>query len=144
MHPIDVGPPKSQQLAAAHSGHRRGPIQHALHPPQLVIRDFANQRLQFLGLQEAEFRLTRRVTRFVDTRTTSSGREIYYAKFWCRGRQVWRKLGAKREAGSRYGLTRSQAEAELRRAMLGSLSGVRRPLTVPPDVRPIVEENAEQ
>lgn len=48
-------------------------------------------------------------------RVDAAGRETWYGKWWQNGRQVKRKIGLKRAAGSREGLTRSQAEAELRR-----------------------------
>jgi integrase len=47
-------------------------------------------------------------------RRDSAGRESWYGKWRQEGRQVKRALGPKRMAGSRQGLTRSQAEAELR------------------------------
>ena len=45
------------------------------------------------------------------------GSESWYGMWWISGRRVKRKLGPKRRAGTRHGLTRSQAEAELRRRM---------------------------
>lgn len=48
-------------------------------------------------------------------RKDAAGREHWYGKWRSGGRQVKRRLGLKRLAGSRDGLTRSQAEAELRR-----------------------------
>jgi integrase len=42
-------------------------------------------------------------------------RGSWYGQWWIGGRRVQRKLGPKREPGSRDGLTRKQAEAELRR-----------------------------
>jgi integrase len=44
-------------------------------------------------------------------------RGAYYGKWRAGGRQVMRKLGAVRKPGSRDGLTRKQAEAELRQLM---------------------------
>lgn len=44
-------------------------------------------------------------------------RGAYYGKWRAGGRQVMRKLGAVRRPGSREGLTRKQAEAQLRRLM---------------------------
>lgn len=49
------------------------------------------------------------------TRTDAAGLEVYYGKWRAGGRQIKRRIGPKRQAGSRLGLTRSQAEAELRR-----------------------------
>jgi integrase len=49
------------------------------------------------------------------TRTDAAGKETWYGKWRHNGRQVKRRIGPKRAAGSREGLTRSQAEAELRR-----------------------------
>jgi integrase len=51
------------------------------------------------------------------TRTDSGGRETWYGKWRAGETQVKRRLGPKRIAGSRDGLTRTQAEAELRRVM---------------------------
>ena len=48
-------------------------------------------------------------------RTDSTGRQSWHAKVRVGRKQVWRKLGEKRVAGSRDGLTRKQAEARLRR-----------------------------
>jgi integrase len=47
-------------------------------------------------------------------RKDAAGRETWYAHWRQNGQQVKRKIGLKRGAGSREGLTRSQAEAELR------------------------------
>jgi integrase len=44
-------------------------------------------------------------------------RGAWYGKWWIGGRQVKRKIGPIRTPGSRDGLTKSQAEAELRRLM---------------------------
>jgi len=44
-------------------------------------------------------------------------RGAWYGKWWVGNRQVKRKLGAMRAAGTRLGLTKPQAEAELRRLM---------------------------
>jgi integrase len=41
--------------------------------------------------------------------------EVWYGRFWVRGRRVKRRVGPKRAAGSTEGLTRRQAERELRR-----------------------------
>lgn len=45
----------------------------------------------------------------------SAGREAWYGKWRTNGTQVKRRIGDKRGTGSREGLTRVQAEAELRR-----------------------------
>lgn len=45
------------------------------------------------------------------------GAESWYGQWWVGTRRVKRKLGAKRQPGTRIGLTRSQAERELRRVM---------------------------
>jgi integrase len=55
-------------------------------------------------------------------RIDAAGREAWYGKWRQNGRQVKRALGLKRAAGSREGLTRSQAEKELRTKM-GQVSG---------------------
>jgi hypothetical protein len=48
-------------------------------------------------------------------RADSTGRESWHAKVRVGRRQVWRRLGEKRAAGSREGLTRTQAEGRLRK-----------------------------
>jgi integrase len=48
-------------------------------------------------------------------RTDSGGRENWYGHWRTDGRQVKRCIGPKRQVGTREGLTRSQAEGELRR-----------------------------
>lgn len=48
------------------------------------------------------------------TRTDAGGRQTWYGKWRANGRQVKRRIGPKRESGAREGLTRTQAEAELR------------------------------
>jgi integrase len=50
-------------------------------------------------------------------REDAAGREAWYGKWRANGRQVKRKVGAKRSGGDRDGLTRPQAESELRRLM---------------------------
>jgi integrase len=50
-------------------------------------------------------------------REDSAQRESWYGKWTVDGQQVKRRVGAKREVGTRDGLTRTQAEAELRRLM---------------------------
>lgn len=47
----------------------------------------------------------------------SAGNESWYGKWRSDGRQIMRKLGAARPAGTRQGLTRTQAEAALREAI---------------------------
>jgi hypothetical protein len=42
---------------------------------------------------------------------------VWYGKWWVGGRQVKRRVGHARRPGSREGLTRAQAERELRRKM---------------------------
>src|ERR1700744_6351684 len=54
-------------------------------------------------------------------RVDAAGREAWYGKWRQNGRQVKRALGLKRAAGSREGLTRSQAETELR-TQIGQVS----------------------
>jgi integrase len=53
-------------------------------------------------------------------RTDRNGRESWYGHWRACGRQVKRRLGPKRSPGSRDGLTRSQAEAQLRRLIAGT------------------------
>lgn len=53
-------------------------------------------------------------------RRDAAGRETWYAHWRQNGRQVKRRIGPKRAPGSREGLTRRQAEAELRN-LIGSV-----------------------
>lgn len=50
-------------------------------------------------------------------RRDGNGQETYYGKWSVDGRQVKRRIGARRAAGSRDGFTRAQAEGELRKLM---------------------------
>lgn len=50
-------------------------------------------------------------------RRDAKGRRTWYGHWRSSGRQFKRKIGPKRESGSREGLTRAQAEAQLRRVM---------------------------
>jgi integrase len=49
--------------------------------------------------------------------TGKTGRKSWYGRWYSGGKRVRRTIGPKREAGSRDGLTRTEAEAELRRLM---------------------------
>ena len=60
---------------------------------------------------------TFRGTGSLSVRRDARGLESWYGQWWVAGRRVTRKLGEKRAAGSRRGLTRSQAERELQRAI---------------------------
>ncbi len=51
----------------------------------------------------------------LSVRTDRNGRETYYGSWYANGRRVKRRVGPKRPRGERAGLTRAQAEAELRR-----------------------------
>lgn len=53
----------------------------------------------------------------LDIRTDKQNREVWYGRWRSNGRQVQRAIGPKRAPGGRDGLTRGQAEAELRRMM---------------------------
>src|SRR5579875_4047919 len=50
-------------------------------------------------------------------RTDRRGAETWYGTWWVAGRRVKRRIGLKRATGSHDGLTRTQAEAEMRRMM---------------------------
>lgn len=50
-------------------------------------------------------------------RTDSAGRETWYGHWRVGGRQVKRRIGVKRQRGERDGLTKAQAESELRELM---------------------------
>jgi integrase len=65
-------------------------------------------------------------------REDKRGHETWYAKVRIGGRQAKRALGPKRQAGSRQGLTRSQAEARLRQLIdhLAAAPAVAERLTV--------------
>jgi integrase len=58
-----------------------------------------------------------RGTGSLTARRDTAGRDTWYGRFWLNGRLVKRRIGLKRPAGEKHGLTRSQAEAELRRLM---------------------------
>lgn len=58
-------------------------------------------------------------------REDARGKETWYAVWHVGGRRVKRALGPKRSPGARDGLTRSQAEAELRRRMGEQVLSVR-------------------
>ncbi|HEY5144405.1 MAG TPA: hypothetical protein VII98_12975, partial [Solirubrobacteraceae bacterium] len=47
----------------------------------------------------------------------AAGRESWVAKWWVGTSQVKRRIGPKRTPATREGLTRAQAESELRRLM---------------------------
>jgi integrase len=51
----------------------------------------------------------------LEVRLDKHGREIYYARFYSRGRQLRRKLGEKRKPGGTTGLTKAQAERALQK-----------------------------
>jgi integrase len=55
-----------------------------------------------------------------------SGREVWYGKWWVGTSQVKRRIGPKRIPSTRDGLTRTQAEGELRRLMGSVVPAVRR------------------
>jgi hypothetical protein len=46
-----------------------------------------------------------------------AGRETWYGQWYAAGRRVKRSIGPKRPRGSRVGLTRAQAEREMRQRM---------------------------
>jgi integrase len=54
-------------------------------------------------------------------KTDRAGRETYFGKWRVGERQVMRRIGRKRRPNTRDGLTRVQAEAELRRLMSGEV-----------------------
>ena len=56
-----------------------------------------------------------RGTGSLTTYRDSAGAESWYGLFYSHGRRVKRRICPKREAGTRKGLTRTQAEAALRR-----------------------------
>lgn len=47
-------------------------------------------------------------------RCDAAGQEAWYGKWYSGGRRVKRKIGPKRQRGSREGMTRAQAERECR------------------------------
>jgi integrase len=60
----------------------------------------------------------------ITVRRDRNGRETWYGLWMAGGRRVKRRLGVKRAPGRSDGLTRKQAEAELRRRMAEELVGV--------------------
>lgn len=58
-------------------------------------------------------------------RRNARGGESWYGKWWAGDRRVQRKIGPKRQPGSREGLTRAQAERELQRRMESDRAPVR-------------------
>src|SRR5947207_14341116 len=70
-------------------------------------------------MQEQRNRATRRPrgTGSLYIQRDAAGRRSWHAKYRVGGRQVKRRLGAYRERGTSVGLTRAQAEAELRRLL---------------------------
>jgi integrase len=62
----------------------------------------------------------------ITVRRDRNGRETWYGLWMADGRRVKRRLGVKRAPGTSDGLTRKQAEAELRRRMAEELVGVAR------------------
>ena len=65
------------------------------------------------------------------------GREIWYGRWWVGGQRIKRRLGLKRPAGSRDGLTRTQAERALQRLIDSEVRAV-------PEVRVGVREVGAQ
>lgn len=63
-------------------------------------------------------------------RRDARGAESWYGKWWVGGHRVQRRLGPKRTPGSRDGLTRAQAERELRRRIETEKPVVRSRLSV--------------
>jgi len=63
-------------------------------------------------------------------RRDATGEESWYGKWYSGGRRVKRKIGPKRQRGSREGLTRAQAERELQRRVESERTIVRTGLTI--------------
>jgi hypothetical protein len=63
-------------------------------------------------------------------RCDAAGQEAWYGKWYSDGRRVKRKIGPKRQRGSREGMTRAQAERELQRRVESERAVVRSGLTV--------------
>ena len=57
-------------------------------------------------------------------RRDARGRATWYGKWRVGGRQVKRRIGAVRQTGTREGLTRAQAERELRRKIESTVPAV--------------------
>jgi integrase len=62
--------------------------------------------------------------------TDTTGKESWYGRWYIGGQQVKRKIGPKRVRGSREGLTRAQAEREMRRRMQTEKPVIRSRVTV--------------
>jgi integrase len=63
-------------------------------------------------------------------RRDGRGRESWYGRWWLGGERIKRKIGPKRQPGSRDGLTRAQAERELQRRIESERPVVRSRLTI--------------
>jgi integrase len=72
-------------------------------------------------MQDASKQRRPRGTGHLKKRRDRAGRVTYYGKFQVNGRQIMRRLGPVRQPGSSYGLTETQAERELRRAIEAEL-----------------------
>jgi integrase len=64
------------------------------------------------------------------SRADANGRESWYGQWYSHGRRVKRKIGPKRQPGSREGLTTAQAEREMRRRIELERPVIRSRLTV--------------
>lgn len=64
------------------------------------------------------------------SRADSGGQESWYGSWYAQGRRVKRKIGPKRQPGSRDGLTTAQAEREMRRRIELERPVIRSRLTV--------------
>lgn len=91
-------------------------------PPDRGARDAASEALLMSGSHAEEparntMAMAKRSygTGQLYVRAHAGGGESWYGRWWVGDRRVKRRIGAKRPAGSRTGLTRAQAERELQR-----------------------------
>jgi integrase len=90
--------------------------------PQHGVESFLVERSSSPSPSTSRNRKTRRPrgTGSLFVKRDSAGQETWYGKWWVGKAQVKRRIGPKRAPSTRQGLTRTQAEAELRR-MIGAI-----------------------
>ena len=104
------------------------------------VRDVRQLALEMTDLVSQDGDMARRSygTGALYVRRDARGRETWYGKWRVGGRQVKRRIGVVRQTGSRQGLTRAQAERELRRKIESTVPAVSA------GERRTVEESGEQ
>ena len=104
------------------------------------VRDLRQLALELRGPISEDGDVARRSygTGALYVRRDAQGRATWYGKWRVGARQVKRRIGTVRQAGSRQGLTRAQAERELRRKIESTIP------TIAVGERRTVEEAGEQ